>query len=526
MKDSNQSHDYYNVNGPERDNDNVLIQQIRVSFRLSPEYNAKQQLQEESSDEFLSSLMVPSEAIAVPGHLTRKGLSAVINHLIGRDSNDENHDEAEENDSKKKSPLDFEFLVGDPTSSASRRFLRTSLDKHVRQNGLSLEQTVLITYFPSMPTPSFQNNTTMPDWISALVHLPLQDDKSFLISACYDGSLVLLKQQQGLQSIANVKAHSGPIKCLDARIVEPTHSKVQQQQIWMATGSMDHSVALHNLVIPNNDSFEENNWNIRCHAVAQHSASVSTIRFGTESQAKDDISLISGDWDGGVFCWRFNPVSDNNDPVTKKQRAAVGSSSASSEPQRLIPTISLQAHNSKVSGLALLSKSSGSDAGSEFLGDGDPLLVTSSWDHAIKVWNLERQDCLLTLNSSRVVSCLDASVHSPGICVTGHPDCTLRLWDIRLHQNDSLVTTENSFRPSHKAWISQVVWSRHNPYHVYSSSHDGTVKLWDLRSFTPLQTLAVFGKNEQEKILAMAISKNFIFVGGTTRTIEQYGIQL
>ena len=42
---------------------------------------------------------------------------------------------------------------------------------------------------------------------------------------------------------------------------------------------------------------------------------------------------------------------------------------------------------------------------------------------------------------------------------------------------------------SHSGWISCVHWSPSSSHHVATSSHDGSVKLWDIRSVVPLATL-------------------------------------
>ena len=524
--------------GEEEEEAVETFRQIRITFRLAPEFRDDS-----------SSLDVGNETIAIPSHLTRKGLSTVLNHLLGRDEvqdevDDEDEGEKDDNSSALP-PLQFEFLVG----PHSRRLLRTTLDKEARQAGLSLEQDVQVTYFPSTPAPnaSEDKGPELPDWISSLQTIAVDGNSSssFLVSACYDGSLHILQpendenaNQSSMKPLASTgKAHAGPIKCMDVcnTDVGSTESKRNSlPAIWIATGSMDHTVALHTCKLQEDG--------IRTCATAQHAANVSSVKFWPpQNSSKEtlELKLASGDWDGGVFVWRYNPLSyiddvdardDNAGPTTKRLKAtsvgATASRQSIDESRRLTPTISLQAHNAKVSGLSCYGR-----------GGYNELMITSSWDHSIKVWNIERQDCLMTLNSSRVVGCLDSSPHSAGICVTGHPDCSLRLWDMRVDDGKdgqtnknrpSILLSDNVFRPSHEAWISQVYWSHRDPYQIFSCSHDGTLKLWDIRSATPLHTVRVLppSPGNYEKLLALAtLGSDRLFTGGTTRVVEQFRIQ-
>ena len=517
--------------------------QIRVTFRLAPEFRHDQ------------SLVVPTEAIAIPSHLTRKGLSTVLNHLLGREDNEENDkDDDDQDESGLLSPLQFDFLVGPD----SRRLLRTSLDKEVRQVGLSLEQAVLVTYFPSIPSPksSEGEGPQLPDWISALQTVDVcpknlsssSSSSSMVVAACYDGSLHMMQaRDKSLKPLASSsKAHNGPIKCMDATFMDTTETADSTTcNVWMATGSMDHTVALHswNGRLDQNDSSQNNeDSRLTCRATAQHAASVSTVVFWPgSSNDPTELRVVSGDWDGGVFVWRYNTSEDEsgdgeeNGPSTKKRKESATKSANSHDqtratpPSRLTPTISLQAHNSKVSGLSFF----GGASTKTDIGD---RVITCSWDHSIKVWDMERQDCLTTLNTSRVVGCLDSSPHSPGICATGHPDCGLRLWDVRVDTqtastSTSILVSDNVFRPSHKAWISQVQWSRKDPYQIYSCSHDGTLKIWDIRSALPLHTVRVLEASSslndaafnQDKLFALATQgSDTIYTGGTTCIVEQF----
>lgn len=549
------------------ENDAVSAQQIRVSFVLAPEF---------ASDE--TNLEVPSEAIAIPSHLKRKGLSAVINHLLGRrvddDDDDEKSDQDDEsmNDADDEGPIDFDFLVG----KNSRRLLRTSLDKEVRQNGLSLEEAITVTYFPSTPAPTSapEKGPDLPDWISSLKTVSPNNNNNnnnshFLVSACYDGSLHVMQpniESTQLPKIAsNTKAHQGPIKCLDAVFLNSNSNNTNNDSaaLWAATGSMDNTVALHQLVTTTSSKDDTDvQYLLAPRATAMHAASVASVNLWSQPIVQEDddepcLHMASGDWDGGVFVWRYHLDSHSNSTgedstedttgsskkrkTGNKETAASETSSTPSSIQQLTPIISIQAHSSKVSGISwgnyekLQAQGSSSSLPDQ--------LITASWDHSIKVWNVERQDCLLSLNSSRVVGCLDTSPHSSGICVTGHPDCTVRLWDVRAAagsdaSGSSILVSDNVFRPSHKAWISQVQWSTTNPYQIYSCSHDGTVKVWDIRSPTQLSTVRILPASPTDKVLGLATlevpaesgvealgsgtNRGLLFAGGTNRIVEQY----
>jgi ribosome biogenesis protein YTM1 len=458
-------------------------EQVRVYFRLAADCHD-------------ASLQVPADVLAVPSHLGRKGLSTVINHLLDRRLPEDDDDE---DDDERLSSLTFDFLVGHTNHN---RLLRTSVEKEARQYGLSLEDALTITYFPAQLAPEpAKDEPPQPDWISDLCFA-----SNSLTVASYDGSLrhYRVDKTGSLQAGAVMaQAHEGPIKCV--------RSFAMNNSIWTASGAMDHTLALHEMTTG------------RLQARVQHKAAVASV----DERVKGSSALLaSGDWEGGIFLWDVAASDVPTEPASSKKRRTEKTSQGDDDEEEitytLSPKVSLQAHQSKVSGIAW---------GNHFKkhGDNSSHLLTASWDHAIKVWDVETSDCLLTLNGSKVVSCLDTSHHTAGIVATGHPDCTIRLWDVRTDQtaNTSSLVSDTVFRPSHRAWISQVQWSDTKPYQVLSSSHDGTVKVWDIRASLPLHTVRVASK--EDKVLALGLGstvdgKALFFAGGTECQLKQFSL--
>jgi ribosome biogenesis protein YTM1 len=451
-------------------------EQVRVSLKLAASVQDR-------------SLEVPTEPIAVPADIGRKGLSAVLNHLLGRNVAKDgatSDSEDEDEDADELPPVNFEFVV-----SSTNKLLRKGVEKEARQHGLSLEQAITITYFPATTAPDLSGEQEeLPDWISCLSY-----DQETLLAGCYDGSLHLYKQKNGqLEKENGTLVSGGPVKCLG--------TVVKDETMWIATASLDHTLQI--LTYGNDKTLDTYGQCIQ----EGTSCAITSLDFAPSS-----TRLASGDGNGTVCIWDVQNVNESVKP-TKKVKTNGGKKSK----QTIAPLISMEsAHSQLVSGLSWGNHST----------DNQTHLITGSWDHSIKLWDVEAQDCLLTLNGARVVSCLDTSYHSEGVVATGHPDCTIRLWDVRTNNaKQSSLISDNTFRPSHKEWVSSVNWSKSNAYHLASTSHDGTIKMWDIRSSVPLHTVRAFPKEEKALCLAWESSTDkestgVMFAGGTDCILKQ-----
>lgn len=160
---------------------------------------------------------------------------------------------------------------------------------------------------------------------------------------------------------------------------------------------------------------------------------------------------------------------------------------------------------------------------------------TASWDHAIKVWDLERQDCLQTLNGSKVVTALAAAPPSAGrVLAAGHPDGRVRLWDLRAPAVVGPEAAEGAeaqaqAAPERRAlapcgsWLSGVAWLPGREGALASVSYDGQLRVWDLRATKPLFTVAA----HEGKALALCAAGDedtaaALFTGGADGVVRRF----
>ena len=107
---------------------------------------------------------VASAPLAVPGKLTRYGLSEVINHLLAL-----------------AKPTPFDFLV-------DGELVRTSLEKLCLRKGISAESVLEVEYVPAVAPPAPEHAAPHDDWVAAV-------DGGWapaIATGCYDGTARLL----------------------------------------------------------------------------------------------------------------------------------------------------------------------------------------------------------------------------------------------------------------------------------------------------------------------------------------------
>lgn len=481
--------------------------QIRISFVLDASVGTKETPDGEP-------LEVPSDPIAVPATTRRRGLSAIINHLLDRrvekDAKDGSDDESgsdsdsDSDDEDKLPSITFDFLV-------NGRLLRTGIEAAARREGLSLETAVKVHYFPAARAPTGEGESEeLPDWITAMSSCCTSAASSaagstadVLFAGTADGAIRAFGcDKGGITELSTIGAHAGPIKC----IASLPDANDNGSGCLVASGSIDQTLVMHRM--------EKNKLALHSVFSGGHTNSICSVALMRQSDGGKAV-MASGDWDGNLSVWKVPSSGDGSNSsstnkASKKKQKTSSASATSVEVEEVRPSSSWKAHASNISGMVYTHGSNGTK------------LITGSWDHSLKVHDLERQDCILTLNGSRVVTAL-GRCHNSDVVASAHPDCTVRLWDMRVHAKagaESTSVSDTTLRPSHKAWVTDVQWSPTDPYVLATTSHDGTVKVWDIRSSLPLHTVRAHPKGE--KGLCLSYTNGIIYGGGSDCVVKRF----
>lgn len=140
-------------------------------------------------------------------------------------------------------------------------------------------------------------------------------------------------------------------------------------------------------------------------------------------------------------------------------------------------------------------------------------LVTASWDHTIKVWDLVAGSTKFDVAGNKAFFDLSWSTLNR-TAITASADRHIRLYDPRSQEGSIVKATFTS----HSGWVSSVNWSRTEENLFISGSHDNLMKLWDRRSpRSPLYNLT----GHTDNILCTSwANPEFLLSGGSDNTLR------
>ncbi|XP_076930753.1 ribosome biogenesis protein WDR12 homolog [Bidens hawaiensis] len=378
----------------------------------------------------------PETSIALPSNLTRMGLSAVVNNLLDSGNDDWKHEP-------------FDFLIGG-------EFIRMSLKDFLLAKGISAEKVLEIEYIRAVAPRKEEDPLLHDDWVSAV-----DGSSRFILTGCYDG---LGRIWEGAGVCTHVlEGHGDAITSVG--IVKTTED---DDTNLVATGSKDKTVKLWKVYA---EPQAENMKIAAFRTLRGHTAAVKSVA----AQPTADM-LCSGSWDCRINLWKTEPT-EGDTVSTKKRKKGSKEEDIQSEGEAVS---TLVGHTQCVSSVVWPEHGT---------------IYSGSWDHSIRRWDVETGKDTLNMFCGKVINCIDVGGESSALIAGGGSDPILRIWDPR-----KPGTLAPSFQfSSHTSWITSCKWHSKSWFHLLSSSYDGKVMLWDLRTAWPM---AIIDSHEDKVLCA------------------------
>lgn len=367
--------------------------------------------------------------------LRRYQLSTLVNRLL-----------------ETEQPIPLEFLI-------NGQFLRTSLDEFLTQNGISAETTLNVEYVKALIPPTHVASFEHDDWVSSVDVLSGSSNAAKWAGSDYDASRqakILSGSFDGIVRVwdtsANLVAtgtgHSASVK--SAKFVSPSQvvsaGSDRTLRLWKY---QDPAVGEQGSLTPSLELFG-------------HKASVDSLAVHAPSSR-----ILSASADHTIGLWSTSksgaPAAPENLLPSSNKRRKLSSSSAKPTAQRG-PLSLLSGHQAQVADVCF-------DETDATVG------YSASWDHTLKTWDLTTGSCVDTRTTAQPLFSL-AHLPSTSLIAVGTSARHITLIDPRASaQTISALTLRG-----HSNAIVSLAQDPSSSYQFVSGSHDGTCRIWDLRS--------------------------------------------
>ncbi|CAH01381.1 Ytm1p [Kluyveromyces lactis] len=414
-------------------------------------------------------LHVNDAPIYAPVSLKRYGLSEIVNHLL-----------------ELPKSMPFDFLI-------DGELLRTSLQDYLIKKGLSSETFLNVEYTRAVLPPSYLSSFDNEDWVSSL-----DVGSNYIYSGSYDGIVRTYNLSGKVEK--QYSGHSGPIRAVhyisSTRLVSAGNDRTLR--LWKTKNDDLKSID------------EEEIEDGKTLAILEgHKAPVVSIDV-----SKDRI--LSASCDNTVSLWSTNykemtvidPMEDlggNVSTAAKKRRKLTLKDGSI---RRRAPLALFESHSAPVEAV-IFDKSD------------DTVGYSVSQDHTIKTWDLITAKCVDTKTTSYSLLSV-AQLPKLNLLACGSSARHITLHDPRVNSSSKITQQQ---LVGHKNFVVALDTCPENEYMICSASHDGTVKVWDVRSNTAMYTITREDKNVvkgvNDKVFAVKWAKGVgIISGGQDKKIQ------
>ena len=352
---------------------------------------------------------------AVPGKLTRYGLSEVINHLLALDP-----------------PKPFDFLV-------DGELVRTSLEKLLLRKGISAESTLDVEYIPAVGPPSPEATGAHEDWVSAV-------DGGWapaVATGCYDGAARLYLPSGKLACELTAGDGSAPITAVTLLPPEEGASGC----VLVAGG--------HDGVVRSWSVSEKFKQTAAPRLFVGHAGAVSAV-----AAAPGGEFFASAGHDRTVRVWRREggveepptageTLEKPSRSSSKRRKAADGAAArGGGKPSCLEPPPEPTEAMTPL-GAELVLEGHG-DVVTCVSWESATMAWTGGFDHALKCWDADEGRLAQSFDAPRAVASVAARAGGGRVAWCGGGDRSVHAWDPRVGQTTGATTTWNSHTVSER----------------------------------------------------------------------------
>ncbi|EEH53022.1 uncharacterized protein MICPUCDRAFT_21888 [Micromonas pusilla CCMP1545] len=368
---------------------------------------------------------------AVPGKLTRYGLSEVINHLLALDP-----------------PKPFDFLV-------DGELVRTSLEKLLLRKGVSAESTLEVEYIPAVGPPSEEATGKHDDWVAGVCG----SWGGAIATASYDGTTRLYSPKG--KHLVTLDGHAQPVVAVT--LLPPTED--DGNGCVVVSGGHDCVVRAWDVVVDAKGDSAKHVGSSR--VFVGHEGTITSV-----AASPDGVCFASGSYDKTARVWaRTRSVFEAlgiPDPNDAKKKPA----EEEEEEEEELPAgvVVLRGHTDAVTAVAWESVD---------------VVWTGSMDHSLKSFDADAGTCVQTYAAPKCVMGLAVRAGGGMLAWCGGGDRMVHFWDPRVGNATGATTS----LASHTEMVVSVAWCPGSEYQLASTAYDGNVKLWDIRGKLPLHTV-------------------------------------
>ena len=383
--------------------------------------------------------------LLVPADIRRYGLSRVLNSESMLDTGS----------------IPFDFLV-------NGSFLRTSLEDYLTSNGLSLETNLTLQYVRSLIPPVYEASFEHDDWVSAVDVLSqtsasgrwsgdsFQRGQDRILSASYDGLLRIWNASGQVIATSPSGSHGGHTASIKAAKFLTNNQ--------LASAGMDRTVRVWKYT--ETDQFSGDlKPTLELYG---HSGSIDSLEVDGASKR-----ILTASADGAIGFWSTSKASAPEADAsllpgahTSKRRKVTTSLTAAQRG----PLSLMQIHSAPATAAVF-------DPRDRTVG------YSVSQDRTVRTLDLTTSAVVSTLTTSHPLLSLCAIPRAGGapLLAAGTAARHITLVDPRASTSTTSVMTLRG----HTNKVVSLAPSPDNEYSLVSGAHDGTCRIWDLRSVRP-----------------------------------------